>query len=90
MTSTDYSTQVNAFSFSSHEKAQAYKQEDEFMSKFYANQKKILEINPNHPLILGLLEKAKSGFDDTTKELVHVLYETNLIRSGYQLKDSIT
>ncbi|CAG8479992.1 6251_t:CDS:2 [Paraglomus occultum] len=69
--------------------AQAYRQEDEFMAKFYANQKKILEINPNHPLILGLLEKAKSGFDDETKELVHVLYETNLIRSGYQLKDNI-
>lgn len=60
------------------------------MSTFFAKQKKILEINPKHPLILGLLEKADADqFDEKTKELVHVLYETTLIRSGYALKDNL-
>jgi len=59
--------------------------------KIFANQKKILEINPNHPLILGLLEKANADdFDDKTKESVHVLFETTLIRSGYLLNDPLS
>ncbi|CAG8585930.1 2464_t:CDS:2 [Diversispora eburnea] len=60
--------------------AQAFKQENDVMKDFYANQKKVLEINPHHPLIIGLLEKVESGKnDDKLKELVNVLYETTLI-----------
>ncbi|KAG9293348.1 hypothetical protein G9A89_007594 [Geosiphon pyriformis] len=70
--------------------AQTFKQDDEAMSGFFSRQKKILEINPNHPLILGLLEKAnREDFDDTTKEIVMVLYETTLLRSGYTLGDNL-
>lgn len=60
------------------------------MRDFYANQKKVLEINPNHPLITGLLEKVESGKnDDKLKEWVEVLYDTTLIRSGYMLKHNL-
>ncbi len=38
--------------------AQTFKQENHLL-EIYAKQKKILEINPNHPLILGLLIKAE-------------------------------
>jgi heat shock protein beta len=70
--------------------AQPFKQENPLLKEFYAKQKKILEINPNHPLILGLLEKAENeSFDTSTKEMVRVLYETTLIRSGYSLKDNL-
>lgn len=70
--------------------AQPFKQENPLLKEFYAKQKKILEINPNHPLILGLLEKVENdSFDTNTKEMVRVLYETTLIRSGYSLKDNL-
>ncbi|CAG8816174.1 30386_t:CDS:2, partial [Racocetra persica] len=45
--------------------------ENEFLKEFYAKQKKILEINPHHPLIIGLLDRVEKGqTDETTKELV--------------------
>ncbi|CAG8617133.1 1248_t:CDS:10 [Funneliformis caledonium] len=70
--------------------AQAFKQENPLLKEFYAKQKKILEINPNHPLIIGLFDKAENdAFDANTKEMVRVLYETTLIRSGYSLKDNL-
>ncbi|CAG8792652.1 30276_t:CDS:2, partial [Gigaspora margarita] len=56
--------------------------ENEFLREFYAKQKKILEINPHHPLILGLLDKVeKDQTDENISELVIVLYESTLIRS---------
>ncbi|CAG8556881.1 5300_t:CDS:2 [Funneliformis mosseae] len=70
--------------------AQAFKQENPLLKEFYSKQKKILEINPNHPLIIGLFDKAENdAFDANTKEMVRVLYETTLIRSGYSLKDNL-
>ncbi|KAF0525474.1 heat shock protein Hsp90 [Gigaspora margarita] len=70
--------------------AQPFKQENEFLREFYAKQKKILEINPHHPLILGLLDKVeKDQTDENISELVIVLYESTLIRSGYVLKDNL-
>ncbi|CAG8680129.1 16108_t:CDS:2 [Gigaspora rosea] len=70
--------------------AQPFKQENEFLKEFYAKQKKILEINPHHPLILGLLDKVeKDQTDENISELVTVLYESTLIRSGYVLKDNL-
>ncbi|CAG8541156.1 10600_t:CDS:2 [Dentiscutata erythropus] len=72
------------------EKTQPFKQENEFLKEFYAKQKKILEINPYHPLLLGLLDRVEKGqTDETSKELVQVLYESTLIRSGYDLKDNL-
>ncbi|CDS08828.1 hypothetical protein LRAMOSA10189 [Lichtheimia ramosa] len=60
------------------------------MLEFMKSQKKTLEINPHHPIIKTLLERADGdGLDDDadTTELVKVLYETTAIRSGYPLKD---
>ncbi|CAG8635227.1 21457_t:CDS:2 [Cetraspora pellucida] len=72
------------------EKTQPFKQENEFLKEFYAKQKKILEINPYHPLVIGLLDRVeKDQTDETSKELVQVLYESTLIRSGYDLKDNL-
>ncbi|CAG8523026.1 582_t:CDS:2, partial [Scutellospora calospora] len=64
--------------------------ENEFLKDFYAKQKKTLEINPYHPLIIGLLDIVEKGkADENTKEMVQVLYESTLIRSGFELKDNI-
>ncbi|CAJ0649617.1 9736_t:CDS:2 [Entrophospora sp. SA101] len=60
------------------------------LKDFYEKQKRILEINPNHPLILGLLDQVENdSVNDNTKEMVNLLYETTLIRSGYSIKDNL-
>jgi heat shock protein beta len=67
-------------------RAQAYASSDKqhpFMSS-----KRVLEINPAHPVIRELLERVKEGADDETKELATVLYETALLNSGYSLHDT--
>ncbi|TPX34206.1 hypothetical protein SmJEL517_g03109 [Synchytrium microbalum] len=74
--------------------AQAFQSGDDFMKDFYSKQKKILEINPTHPIITSLLakvEKIDSMSPDEVSHLietVHVLYETTLLRSGWDLKNS--
>jgi len=72
-------------------KAQAIKQDQNPLLKdFYEKQKRILEINPNHPLILGLLDQVENdSVNDNTKEMVSLLYETTLIRSGYSIRDNL-
>lgn len=74
--------------------AQAFQTGDDFMRDFYSKQKKIMEINPAHPIIIALLEKVEK-IDSMSeadvkhlKETVHVLYETTLIRSGWDLKNT--
>jgi len=51
------------------------------------NAKRVLEINPAHPVIKELLERVNDGADEDTKELAIVLYENALLHSGYSLKD---
>ncbi|EAS03085.1 heat shock protein HSP90 (macronuclear) [Tetrahymena thermophila SB210] len=75
-----YSAQMERIS-----KAQAYANQDR--SNPAANQKKILEINPNHPAIKELLERVKEDPDSQTEEIANVLYEGALVNSGYSLKD---
>ena len=59
------------------------------MSRFYANQKKTLEINPYHPLIKELRRRVDESMqDETTKDLAVVLFETATLRSGYSVADS--
>ena len=54
------------------------------------NQKKTLELNPRHPVVLELLHRIEEGAEDTTtSDLARVLYETAVLRSGYALKDSM-
>jgi len=58
------------------------------MAHFFGRQKKIMEINPNHPLMEGLLSRLSAG--EPTKEMeadVKLLYDAALMHSGYELKN---
>ncbi|KAG0030622.1 hypothetical protein BGZ81_002425 [Podila clonocystis] len=73
---------------------QAKQNQNEAMHNFMKNQKKILEINPGHPLIIGMLERAakdpKAYETDTHfQEMAKILYDITLVRSGYSLKESV-
>lgn len=59
--------------------------------------KKILELNPAHPLIKQLLEKitlaqasdSAAGLDEEGLDMLHVLTHGALIHSGYQLENPL-
>jgi heat shock protein beta len=68
------------------QKAQAYGNQSP-----QANSKKILEINPNHPVVKELLERVKDPreeADNETKELATLLYEAALLNSGFAISDT--
>lgn len=47
-----------------------------------------LEINPDHPLIVGLKDKMTSDKnDESAKATAALLYETALLESGFELDD---
>lgn len=53
------------------------------------NQKKILELNPFHPLVKELNDLYKADAEsDAAKDLALTLYDTALLRSGYSLRDT--
>merc|ERR1712066_774079 len=44
--------------------------------------------NPNHPVVVDLLSKVKADKEDATaKDTAHVLFQTALIESGYEIAD---
>merc|ERR1712137_815477 len=50
--------------------------------------RKTLEINPNHPVVIDLLSKVKADKEDkAAKDTAHVLFQTALIESGYEIAD---
>merc|ERR1712203_387479 len=50
--------------------------------------RKTLEINPNHPVVIDLLSKVKADKEDkAAKNTAHVLFQTALIESGYEIAD---
>jgi len=54
-----------------------------------SNQKKILELNPFHPLVKELNDLYKADAEsDSAKDLALALYDTALLRSGYSLRDT--
>lgn len=66
-------------------KSQAFQQKDElgFMSG-----RKTLEVNPNHPVIVDLLERVKANKDDEqAADTATVLFQAAVIDSGYELTD---
>merc|ERR1712039_185027 len=54
----------------------------------YMAAKKHLEVNPDHPIIETLRNKAETDKNDkSVKDLVHLLFETSLLSSGFTLED---
>merc|ERR1712232_39734 len=50
--------------------------------------RKTLEINPNHPVVIDLLNKVKASKDDAAAlDTCQVLFQTALIESGYEITD---
>lgn len=69
-------------------------QQDDFMRMMMKTQKRILQINAKHPLIEGLLDKLsefdspeEAAKDDDLNELVNILYDTSLVRSGFTVRE---
>ncbi len=60
-----------------------------FVHRYYAGQKKTLEINPRHPLVKELKRRVETDKEDqATLDLANILFETATLRSGYVLKDT--
>merc|ERR1719439_68220 len=50
--------------------------------------RKTLEINPNHPVVVDLLNKVKNDKDDKPAlDTAQVLFQTALLESGYEIAD---
>merc|ERR1712091_492818 len=66
-------------------KAQAFQNKDQIATMAG---RKTLEINPNHPVVIDLMNKVKADKDnDSAKDTAQVLFQTALIESGYEIAD---
>merc|ERR1712134_5360 len=66
-------------------KAQAFQNKDQIKMM---SGRKTLEVNPNHPMIVDLLNKVKADKEDKTAiDSACVLFQTALIESGYEIVD---
>merc|ERR1711871_1692063 len=66
-------------------KAQAFQNKEQIQTMAG---RKTLEVNPNHPLIIDLLNKIKDDKDnDAAKDTAQVLFQTALVESGYEIAD---
>merc|ERR1739848_949042 len=66
-------------------KAQAFQNKDQL--SMMAG-RKTLEISPNHPVIVDLLNKVKADKEDAAAlDSAQVLFQTALIESGYEIAD---
>jgi len=70
-------------------RAQAYQKAEDPSQNYYASQKKILEINPRHPVIKELKSRVEKEKDSPqTKNLALILLDTSTLRSGFAISDS--
>merc|ERR1711861_122110 len=66
-------------------KAQAFQNKDQIQMM---SGRKTLEINPNHPVVVDLLNKVKGDKEDKVAvDTAQVLFQTALIESGYEIAD---
>ncbi|CAH0626891.1 unnamed protein product [Chrysodeixis includens] len=66
----------------------AHQKADDAQRKHHLTQKKMLEINPRHPLILELLRRVQDEPEHPdTLRAADTLYRTAAIRSGYMLQE---
>merc|ERR1712019_144129 len=66
-------------------KAQSFQNKDQISMM---SGRKTLEVNPNHPVIIDLLNKVKESKDNTAAlDTAQVLFQTALIESGYEIAD---
>jgi heat shock protein beta len=71
-------------------RSQAYAKAQDPTQEFYANQKKIFEINPRHPVVKELLKRVEADKEDKAAlSTARLLFETATLRSGFALKDQI-
>jgi molecular chaperone HtpG len=57
----------------------------------YMTSKKTMEVNPSHPIVAALREKAEANqTDKTLRDLTWLLYDTSLLTSGFSLDDPNT
>jgi len=67
-------------------KAQAFQNKDQISMM---SGRKTLEINPNHPVIVDLLQKVKDDKENSAAlDTAQVLFQTALIESGYEIADA--
>merc|ERR1719473_1523371 len=66
-------------------KAQSFQNKDQINMM---SGRKTLEINPNHPVVVDLLNKVKADKEDKTAlDTAQVLFQTALIESGFEIAD---
>merc|ERR1712023_263485 len=66
-------------------KAQAFQNKDQISMM---SGRKTLEINPNHPVVVDLLNKVKDDKENAAAlDTAQVLFQTALIESGYEIAD---
>merc|ERR1712227_1105289 len=66
-------------------KAQSFQNKDQISMM---SGRKTLEINPNHPVVVDLLNKVKADKEDKSAvDSAAVLFQTALIESGYEIAD---
>lgn len=70
-------------------KSNAHSKTKDATRDYYLQQKKILELNPNHPVIKELLKRVEDDEnDDKVKQTANLLFATATVRSGYMLQDT--
>nr|QWE91197.1 heat shock protein 90 [Placidida sp.] len=59
-------------------------------SMSYMMSKKTMEVNPTHPIVVALRDKAEANKGDkTVKDLIWLLFDTALLTSGFSLEEPV-